>query len=56
MYGLIQYCQRLWSEDEGQGLAEYALITLFVALAVISALSNLGSAVFDIFNTIAASF
>ncbi len=37
--------------ETGQGLVEYALIILFIALAVIMALTILGPKIGNIFNT-----
>lgn len=34
-----------WREDDGQGLAEYALILAFVAIACVTALGALGTAI-----------
>ena len=38
--------------EEGQGLVEYALILVLVAVVVIGALSLLGPAIGNIFSTI----
>ena len=42
-------------EEEGQGLAEYALILALIALVAIAALLVLGPAIAGILNTIATS-
>jgi Flp pilus assembly pilin Flp len=34
-----QQLRRMWSEDEGQDLVEYALIVLFIGVAIIGAFS-----------------
>ena len=39
-------------KEKGQGLVEYALILVLVAIVVIAALSLLGPSISDIFNTI----
>jgi pilus assembly protein Flp/PilA len=39
-------------EEQGQGLVEYALIILLVAIVVIAALLLLGPAIGNIFNNI----
>lgn len=41
------------NEEEGQGLVEYALIIVLVALAVITALTLVGTNVSGTFNDIA---
>jgi pilus assembly protein Flp/PilA len=38
--------------EEGQGLVEYALILVLVAIAVIALLTLLGSTVGDVFSSI----
>ena len=39
-------------KEEGQGMVEYALILVLVAIVVIAALSLLGPQISNIFNTI----
>ena len=41
--------------EEGQGLVEYALILVLVAIVVIAVLTLLGPAIGNIFSTIMAS-
>lgn len=40
------------SREEGQGLVEYALILVLIAIIVIAALEATGNSIFDIFNDI----
>jgi pilus assembly protein Flp/PilA len=42
--------------QEGQGLVEYALILVLVAVVVIAILTLLGPAIGNVFSTIANSF
>lgn len=42
----------LFKEEEGQGMAEYALILALVAVVVIAGLTFLGTAVRDRMNTV----
>ncbi len=42
--------------DEGQGLVEYALILVLVAVVVITILTLLGPAIGNVFSTIANNF
>jgi pilus assembly protein Flp/PilA len=42
---------RLWKEEEGQDLTEYALLLVLIALAAIVVMSNLGSAVNRVFSS-----
>jgi len=44
---------RLWYEESGQGLVEYALILLFVALACIGGLKMLKQSISIPFNDVA---
>ena len=48
--------RELWTREDGQGMTEYAFIALLVALAVMTALSNFGTALFELYNSIANSF
>jgi len=41
---------RLWREEEGQDLTEYALLLVLVALAAIGALTPLASAINGVFS------
>jgi pilus assembly protein Flp/PilA len=42
---------RLWTEEEGQDLTEYALLLVLIALAAIAVMSNLGSAINQVFSS-----
>jgi len=46
---------RLWDEEAGQDLTEYALLVILIALAVIATSKRLGSAVNNVFYNAAAS-
>ena len=39
-------------KEEGQGLAEYALIIVLVSIAVVAALTAVGTEITDVFTTI----
>jgi len=41
---------KLWKEEEGQDLTEYALLLVLIALAAIVVMSNLGSAINVVFS------
>lgn len=43
---------KMFQDEEGQGLVEYALIILLVAIAVVGLLTALGTNVGNIFNDI----
>jgi pilus assembly protein Flp/PilA len=46
---------RLLEEDEGQGLTEYALILVFIAIIAILALTFLGTSVSNVLSTVGNS-
>lgn len=47
--------QRLWKEEQGQDLVEYALLVVLIALAAVAAMKSLASAVSDAFSNAAAN-
>jgi len=50
---MLALMKKLVSEEEGQGLVEYALIIGLIALVVIGALTLTGSNISSLFNSIA---
>jgi pilus assembly protein Flp/PilA len=46
---------RVFDEEEGQGLTEYALILFLIAIVAIAALSFLGGQVTKVLNTVGNS-
>ena len=49
------FVMRLWEEQEGQDLTEYALLLVLVALAAIGALGTLASAINNTFSQAAVN-
>jgi pilus assembly protein Flp/PilA len=41
---------RLWKEEEGQDLTEYALLLVLIALAAITVMGTLGNAINNVFS------
>jgi pilus assembly protein Flp/PilA len=41
--------KRLWKEEEGQDLTEYALLVVLIALVAIASMQTLGHAISDAF-------
>jgi pilus assembly protein Flp/PilA len=41
--------KRLWKEDQGQDLTEYALLIVLVALVAIASMTTLGNSISDVF-------
>jgi Flp pilus assembly pilin Flp len=46
---------RLWNDQEGQDLTEYALLLVLIALAAITVMGTLGSAINNVFSIAASS-
>ena len=46
---------RLWKEEEGQDLTEYALLLVLLSLAAVAGLGTLASAISDVFSNAAAN-
>jgi pilus assembly protein Flp/PilA len=46
---------RLWKEEEGQDLTEYALLLVLLSLAAIGALGTLASAINSVFQAAASN-
>lgn len=47
---------RFFSEQEGQGMAEYALILAFIAMAALGAVSSLGRILLQRFDQMTIDF
>ena len=50
---MTAWMTRLWSDEAGQDLAEYALLIALIALVVIGAVTLLGTQIQTVFNNIA---
>ena len=46
---------RLWQEEEGQDLTEYALLMVLIALVAIASMKTLGTTVSNVFSNAAAN-
>jgi len=46
--------RKLWKDEEGQDLVEYALLVVLVALGAIAAMTNLASGISDAFSNAVA--
>ena len=46
---------RLWREEEGQDLTEYALLLVLLSLAAVLFLDNLATAINNVFSNAAAN-
>jgi len=47
---------RLWKEEEGQDLTEYALLIVLISLVATAAMDTLGKAVSDVFSNAVSNF
>jgi pilus assembly protein Flp/PilA len=47
--------KRLWVEEEGQDLVEYGLLVVLIALAAISTMGTLASAIKNVFTSAASN-
>jgi pilus assembly protein Flp/PilA len=52
MKGILK---RLWKDEEGQDLTEYALLVVLIALAAVTAMNKLAGAIAEIFNNAASN-
>ena len=53
---LISMVRNFFAREEGQGLVEYALILVLIAIVVIGILTTLGGKVSSVFDQINADF
>ena len=51
---MLAISNRLWHEEEGQDLVEYALLVVLVALAAVTAMSSLASNISSAFANASA--
>lgn len=47
--------KRLWKEESGQDLTEYALLLVLIALVAVSALKGLATAINNVYNGAASN-
>lgn len=52
---MTELLKRLWQEEEGQDLTEYALLLVLISLVAVAAMGALGSAVSDAFSNAATN-
>jgi pilus assembly protein Flp/PilA len=52
---MMKTFRKLWHEDEGQDLTEYALLLVLVALAAITAMGTLANAITSTFSNAATN-
>ena len=47
--------KRLWNEEEGQDLTEYALLMVLIGLVAIASMKTLGTTLSNVFSNAAAN-
>jgi len=50
MRAALRWIQRIWRDESGQDLAEYALLLALLAVVIVSILVMFGDAVADLFD------
>jgi len=51
----MKMLSRLWAEEEGQDLTEYALLVVLLALAAIAGMNSLATAINGVFTSAGAN-
>jgi len=52
---MMETSRRLWSDDSGQDLVEYALLVFLISVAAITILTTLGTDVSKVFSRAASA-
>jgi Flp pilus assembly pilin Flp len=52
---MLKLMQRLWSEDEGQDIAEYAVMLAVILVLVVGTVRLIGSNANNVFSNVASS-
>ena len=52
---MMELFKRLWKDEEGQDLTEYALLLVLISLVAVAAMGTLGSGISDAFSNAAAN-
>jgi len=50
------FLMRLWKEEEGQDLTEYALLVVLISLVAVLAMKALGQGISDVFSNAVLNF
>ena len=48
----MEMIKKLWTDESGQGLAEYGLILALVAIVIIASLTAMGTSIKDVFTNV----
>ena len=52
---MIQFCRYLWSDEQGQDIAEYAVMLAVILVIVIGTVRLIGGNANNVFSTVASS-
>jgi Flp pilus assembly pilin Flp len=52
---MIQFCRNLWSDEQGQDIAEYAVMLAVILVIVIGTVRLIGGNANNVFSTVASS-
>lgn len=52
---MMELMKRLWKEEEGQDLTEYALLLVLIALAAVAGMNTLATAINSVFSNAATN-
>ncbi len=55
MLNIVSKLYNFFNDEEGQGLAEYALILVLVSIAAVGALTALGGNITGVFNNVSSN-
>jgi Flp pilus assembly pilin Flp len=50
---MIQFCRHIWSDDQGQDIAEYAVMLAVILVIVIGTIRLIGSNANNVFSNVA---
>ena len=52
---MVKFMQRLWSEEEGQDIAEYAVMLAVILVLVVGTVRLIGGSSNNVFSSVASS-
>ena len=55
MGGFMRVLRRLWAEDQGQDIAEYAVMLAVILVLVVGTVQLIGSSANNVFSSVASS-
>jgi len=51
----MQTLKRLWNDEQGQDLTEYALLVVLISLVAIASMQTMGATISDVFTAASAN-